>query len=214
MNMTTKTVESIINFELICLSDRYPAIYQCYICLENLNQDEESNPQKTCETNCFHTFHIDCIEKWSLYGHNNCPVCKSTSISLQPIQFRTEEEYKELQKVRINKLKITQPISLLSLEDNTYIDDLSLEDLNAEIYISFHGAGDSFSSPEALEYHINYHARLEERVAEIESIERETDYLYNLHMGIQDADYIHRPISHILTRTELFRIFTPIENNE
>ena len=212
--MTTNIVEYIINSELICLPDRYPAIYQCSICLEILNQDEESNPQKTCETNCFHTFHIDCIKQWSLHGHTNCPICKSTSISLQPIQFRTEEQYKELQTVRINKLKITQPVSLLSWEDNNYIDGLSLEDLNAEIYISLHGAGDSFSSSEALEYHINYHTRLEERVAEIESIERETDYIYNMHMGVRDADYIHRPLSHILTRTELVRIFTPIENNE
>ncbi len=189
-------------------ANNYPTEFTCMICLEIMQ-----NIYDFCESECLHTFHTDCIKQWLSHGHDNCPVCKSISISLQPIQFRTEEQYKELQTVRISKLKITQPISLLSWEDNNYIDGLSLEDLNAEIYISLHGAGDSFSSSEALEYHINYHARLEERVAEIESIERETDYLYNMHMGVRAADYVHRPLSHILTRTELIRIFTPIENN-
>lgn len=219
MNMTTTNpVNYIINS--ICLPDRYPSIYQCSICLENLNQNDESDPQKTCETNCFHTFHIDCIKQWSLLSHTNCPVCKSISISLQPIKFRTEDDYKELQKDRINKLKKLTPdiyidgLSFLSQEDENYIDDLSLEDLNTEIYISLRSAGDSFSSSEAHEYHINYHTRLEERIIEIEMIEREVDYLYNMHMGVREADYNPPPLLHILTpQTELIRIFTPIENN-
>lgn len=208
--MTTDNVEYIINSEIICLPDRYPALYQCSICLANFSHDEESDPKKTCETNCFHAFHIDCIKQWSSYGNSNCPFCKQYIHSLNPVQFRTEEEYKEIQRGR--SLISLQVNTYLSQEDNIYIDNLSLEDLNAEIFISIRGAGDSFPSVEAYEYHINYHMRLEERAAQLDSIERETDYIYNMHMGIQDADYIHRPPLHSLTRSQLERLFTPIEN--
>ena len=209
MNMSDPSANTIIN-SLNISSDippnNYPTEYTCMICLDTMQ-----NISLFCESECLHTFHTDCIKQWLSHGHNNCPVCKSPSISVQPIKFRTEEEYVKIQRMRESKLKLTQSVShLLRLEHNTYIDSLSLEDLNGEIFISLRSAGDYFYSSQAYEYHINYHMRLEERVAEIESIERETDYLFNMHMGVRQQDYTFLPQSHSLTRLELERIFTPV----
>ena len=110
MNMATDNVD--IN-NTIYLEDRYPAIYQCSICLENFTQDDESDPKKTCETNCFHTFHIKCIKQWAVYGQN-CPFCKQYIHSLHPLQFRTEEQY-------------------LKLIRNHGIQSISLEELRSKI---------------------------------------------------------------------------------
>ena len=81
------------NSSVICLPDRYPYEYKCMICLDDIDED---NLIKMCETNCVHQFHIDCLQQWKSYN-NSCPYCKQCICDVYPLRFRTEEQYVQLQ---------------------------------------------------------------------------------------------------------------------
>ena len=195
INMGEDEDEDYIVYKDHCIpTGNYPSEYICMICLDKFHPSKN-----TCESECLHTFHVECIKKWLSFGHDNCPVCKLESISLQPIEYRTEEKYKEIHRERLLKQVVAEDAitaeaiaTIVSVEDNNYIDSLSLDELYAEIYIHRRGANDGFSSEEAHEYHINYQTQLEERAAQMESIDREGDYLFNMSMGVRAEDYVYQ----------------------
>ena len=96
-----------------------------------------------------------------------------------------------------------------TIDDNDFIENLSIEDLRAEIFISIQGPSEPYQDPQLLINHINYHMRLEERLEVLEEMERETDYMFSMSMGIRAEDY-HFPHERIqrLTYTQLERLFS------
>ena len=53
---------------------------ECAICLENLSTITDENEKLSCD----HTFHKDCISKWS---KNTCPCCRSKILTDLPDNF-------------------------------------------------------------------------------------------------------------------------------
>ncbi|KAJ5212045.1 uncharacterized protein N7498_003691 [Penicillium cinerascens] len=52
------------------LSDAVDSQFVCAVCLEQVNRSEEIR-----ELRCLHVFHRECLEKWFLGDHFNCPLC-------------------------------------------------------------------------------------------------------------------------------------------
>ncbi|KAJ5137341.1 uncharacterized protein N7443_010366 [Penicillium atrosanguineum] len=52
------------------LSDAVDSQFVCVVCLEQVNRTEEIR-----ELRCLHVFHRECLEKWFLGDHFNCPLC-------------------------------------------------------------------------------------------------------------------------------------------
>ncbi len=48
---------------------------KCTICLEDIETDKQ-------ETRCNHTFHKECLDKWTV---NTCPVCRSVLDETKPV---------------------------------------------------------------------------------------------------------------------------------
>ena len=44
---------------------------ECEICFENINKGDT-----TCNLECFHKFHFDCLYEWMHYK-KSCPLCRS-----------------------------------------------------------------------------------------------------------------------------------------
>lgn len=52
------------------LSEAVDGQFVCAVCLEQVNRSEEIR-----ELKCLHVFHRECLEKWYLGDHYNCPLC-------------------------------------------------------------------------------------------------------------------------------------------
>ncbi|KAJ5239533.1 hypothetical protein N7468_004152 [Penicillium chermesinum] len=52
------------------LSEAVDSQFVCAVCLEQVNRSEEIR-----ELQCLHVFHRECLEKWFLGDHYNCPLC-------------------------------------------------------------------------------------------------------------------------------------------
>ncbi|KAJ5439709.1 uncharacterized protein N7458_010707 [Penicillium daleae] len=52
------------------LSEAVDGQFVCAVCLEQVNRSEEIR-----ELRCLHVFHRECLEKWFLGDHFNCPLC-------------------------------------------------------------------------------------------------------------------------------------------
>ncbi|PYH82777.1 hypothetical protein BO82DRAFT_373700 [Aspergillus uvarum CBS 121591] len=44
--------------------------FMCVVCLESVQRSQEIR-----ELKCLHVFHRECLEKWYLQDHFNCPLC-------------------------------------------------------------------------------------------------------------------------------------------
>ncbi|KAJ5887888.1 hypothetical protein N7495_007929 [Penicillium taxi] len=54
------------------LSEAVDGQFICAVCLEQVDRSEEIR-----ELKCLHVFHRECLEKWFLGDHFNCPLCHS-----------------------------------------------------------------------------------------------------------------------------------------
>ncbi|KAJ5924885.1 hypothetical protein N7466_009072 [Penicillium verhagenii] len=52
------------------LSEAVDGQFVCAVCLEQVGRSEEIR-----ELRCLHVFHRECLEKWFLGDHYNCPLC-------------------------------------------------------------------------------------------------------------------------------------------
>ncbi|CAL5870327.1 uncharacterized protein PFLUO_LOCUS4563 [Penicillium psychrofluorescens] len=52
------------------LSEAVDGQFVCAVCLEQVNRSQEIR-----ELQCMHVFHRECLEKWFLGDHFNCPLC-------------------------------------------------------------------------------------------------------------------------------------------
>ncbi|KAJ5643828.1 uncharacterized protein N7484_006335 [Penicillium longicatenatum] len=52
------------------LSEAVDGQFVCAVCLEQVDRSEEIR-----ELRCLHVFHRECLEKWFLGDHYNCPLC-------------------------------------------------------------------------------------------------------------------------------------------
>ncbi|XP_020600344.1 RING-H2 finger protein ATL16-like [Phalaenopsis equestris] len=55
------------------------SFYECSVCLNEFREEERIRMLP----NCFHVFHIDCIDTW-LQTHKNCPICRSEIKTTSP----------------------------------------------------------------------------------------------------------------------------------
>ncbi|KAL0918308.1 hypothetical protein M5K25_010308 [Dendrobium thyrsiflorum] len=56
------------------------SFHECSVCLNEFQEEERIRMLP----NCFHVFHIDCIDTW-LQTHKNCPICRSEITTTSPI---------------------------------------------------------------------------------------------------------------------------------
>ncbi|KAJ5843209.1 uncharacterized protein N7525_000950 [Penicillium rubens] len=52
------------------LSEAVDGQFVCAVCLEQVDRTQEIR-----ELRCLHVFHRECLEKWFLGDHFNCPLC-------------------------------------------------------------------------------------------------------------------------------------------
>ncbi|PKU66706.1 RING-H2 finger protein ATL16-like [Dendrobium catenatum] len=56
------------------------SFHECSVCLNEFQEEERIRMLP----NCFHVFHIDCIDTW-LQTHKNCPICRSEITTTSPL---------------------------------------------------------------------------------------------------------------------------------
>lgn len=60
--------------------EQQSSFHECAVCLNEFQEEERIRMLP----NCFHVFHIDCIDTW-LQTHANCPLCRALITSTSPI---------------------------------------------------------------------------------------------------------------------------------
>lgn len=52
---------------------------ECPVCLSGFVEGDHVRQLNSCK----HSFHVACIDKWLLYSHSNCPLCRA-SVPVKP----------------------------------------------------------------------------------------------------------------------------------
>lgn len=72
---------------------------ECPVCLSGFVEGDHVRQLNSCK----HSFHVVCIDKWLLYSHSNCPLCRA-SVPVKPTtgnpkrpssSFAAEEDFRQ-----------------------------------------------------------------------------------------------------------------------